>query len=113
MRILSPKKKGARPRVLSDYGVDHADESDEAADDTRNLKGGESDDEEFDQLDETDFASTGPSSARSQTGPSKTPRASSGSIVELDGPPAGWTNKTERSPPVKQLDGAHVVSQWE
>ncbi|TBU41219.1 hypothetical protein BD309DRAFT_1002612 [Dichomitus squalens] len=101
VRIVSPRKKSARPRVMSDYGVDQT-ETDELLDDTRNWKASGSD-EEFDQLEDADFASAGPS-MRSQTRPSKAPRTSGGSIVELDGPPAGWTDKAEGSSRARQLD---------
>ncbi|KAM5537899.1 hypothetical protein V8D89_008375 [Ganoderma adspersum] len=106
VRLLSPKKKNTRPRILSDYGLEQAEESDEASEDAPKA-GAESGDEEeeFDQLEDADFTlSVGPS-GRSQPRTSKASRASSASIVELDGPPAGWAEKTERSPSVRQLDG--------
>ncbi|PIL33726.1 hypothetical protein GSI_04351 [Ganoderma sinense ZZ0214-1] len=110
VRLLSPKKKNSRPRILSDYGVAQGEETDEAPEDAHNSRvNAESGDEEeeFDQLEDADFTVSAGSSGRSQQPrTSKTSRASSASIVELDGPPAGWAEKekTERSPSVRQLE---------
>lgn len=104
VRLLSPKKKNTRPRILSDYGVEQAEETDEASEGAPKA-GVESDEEEFDQLDDADFTVSAGPSGRSQPRSSKASRTSSASIVELDGPPAGWTEKVERSPSVRQLDG--------
>nr|VWO95691.1 Fungal_trans domain-containing protein [Ganoderma boninense] len=107
VRLLSPKKKNLRPRILSDYGVEETEETDEAPEDPRKAtaESGDEEEEEFDQLDDAEFTASAGSSGRSQhPRTSKASRTSSASIVELDGPPAGWTEKTEPSPSVRQLD---------
>ena len=103
MRLLSPKKN-SRPRVMSDYGVDQG--PDEAPEDWRRVRGESGDDEEFDRLDDTEFVASAGPSTRSQPRASKSSRMSGASIVELDGPPAGWTDKAERAHSVRQPDGA-------
>nr|VWP01479.1 DgcP [Ganoderma boninense] len=111
VRLLSPKKKNSRPRILSDYGVGQAEETDEAPEDPRKATAESGDEEEFDQLDDADFTASAGSSGRSQhPRTSKASRTSSASIVELDGPPAGWTEKTEPSPSVRQLDAPEPES---
>ncbi|KAI1790359.1 hypothetical protein LXA43DRAFT_1062162 [Ganoderma leucocontextum] len=105
VRLLSPKKKNTRPRIMSDYGEDRGpDDTDEAPEDVRKASAESSDEEEFDQLDDADFVVSAGLPGRSQPRASKVSRTSSASIVELDGPPPGWTDKTERSKPVRQLD---------
>lgn len=106
IRILtSPKKRGTRPRILSDYGLEEAeDESDDSpATDVTHII----DDEDFDQLEE-DFASAGRSPSRSQKIEQSTTlsRSGSGSLVELDGlSTSSGSRKAERSSSVRHLDG--------
>ena len=107
MRLLSPKKKNTRPRIMSDYGVDQAAETDEAPENERRMSAESGAyEEEFDRLDDAEFVTSVGPAGRSQPRTSKASRTSSASIVELDGPPAGWTDKVERAHPVRQLDGA-------
>ncbi|KAI0700990.1 hypothetical protein C8T65DRAFT_657033 [Cerioporus squamosus] len=98
VRILSPtKKRSARPRIMSDYGIEEHDD-DGFANDTRRIDA--SDEEEFDQLEDSEFAST----SASKLATSKS-RNSSASLVELDKEPsASGARKTTRSSPVRNLD---------
>lgn len=100
VRILSPtKKRSARPRILSDYGIEESQDDDGSANDTRRLDG--SDDEEFDQLEDSELAST--SASKMATSRS---RNSNTSLVELGKEPsASGARKTTRSSPVRNLDG--------
>ncbi|KAI0800206.1 hypothetical protein C8Q74DRAFT_1235065 [Fomes fomentarius] len=105
IRILSsPKKRGTRPRILSDYGVEEAEDGsdDSPATDVTHIV----DDEDFDQLEE-DFASAGRSLSRSQRIEQSTTlsRSGSGSLVELDGQStSSGSRKAERSSSVRHLD---------
>ncbi len=108
VRLLSQKKKkNTRPRILSDYGFE--EEAAEMMTVDEPLKADESasgDEDEFDQLDDADFTVSAGPSTRSQPRASKGSRTSGASIVELDGRPAGWADKAERTHFVRQLDGA-------
>ncbi|RPD57833.1 hypothetical protein L226DRAFT_309414 [Lentinus tigrinus ALCF2SS1-7] len=100
IRILSPtKKRSARPRIMSDYGIEEPEpEDDGSANDTRRLDA--SDDEEFDQLEDSELASTSASKL-----PVSRSRNSNTSLVELDREPsASGARKATRSSPVRNLD---------
>ncbi|TFK85928.1 hypothetical protein K466DRAFT_664135 [Polyporus arcularius HHB13444] len=97
VRILSPtKKRSVRPRIMSDYGI--GDNGDGFANESLHVDA--SDEEEFDQLEDSEFAST----SASKLATSKS-RDSSASLVELDKERSvSGARKATRSSPVRNLD---------
>ena len=93
VRVLSPtKKRAARQRVMSDYGL----EGDDDEDHPHGGPGGHSDD---------DGEMDSPLGSRS----GRMSRAGSASVIELDGPPAGFTSsarkpETGKASPLRALD---------
>ncbi|KAI0752831.1 hypothetical protein C8Q80DRAFT_1267314 [Daedaleopsis nitida] len=103
-RIRSPTKKGARQRIMSDYGLEPEDDDSQGTDVTHNI---EDNDEEFDQLDDSEIVSAGLSKLqiKGKVPPASSSRSGSGSLVELDSQPSeSNSRKAERSASVRQLD---------
>ncbi|KAI0351961.1 hypothetical protein OH77DRAFT_827251 [Trametes cingulata] len=118
IRIVSPTKKRVnRPRILSDYGLQPEEHADDGAVDASNSDA--SVEEEYDELEDTEFISAAPPAAKAPSSSSAQTRATSavkppstvrsangnGSLVQLDALPEARPVKEERqreaSPKVK------------
>ncbi|KAI0669505.1 hypothetical protein C8Q78DRAFT_1154837 [Trametes maxima] len=118
IRILSPtKKRVGRPRVLSDYGLNASDNEEAAGDNEPSEDSGgmhqSDEEEEYDELEDTEFASAVRSSAAKaeplsakggRSGSKPTSSYRSGGLVQLDAMPGSdsemrRTKAREPSPP--------------